>query len=191
MENSSRKYFVFAIVGFVLALSGLALFYFPYGALFLLVPGIVISFIGLKSDRKKGMAVAGIVIGFIGVALNLLFSILLTSTTNLVIKRYNKQTAIKKAENILTTSKMVLNEAYSSPESVPYAITLGYEIWVTYKDLADNGEIEKNIFDDGTGADGGMTVKMNTVTGEYNVTITGKINGFTLSYDGYSFTATK
>lgn len=55
-----------AIVGFSLALGG----FLTYGLTTL--PGIIVSVFGLKSERYRGLAIAGIILGFIIVALVIL-----------------------------------------------------------------------------------------------------------------------
>lgn len=61
-----NRYDVYAILGFVFALTGILLYALP------IIPGFILSIMGLKSKRYKGLAIAGLIISAIVIFLILL-----------------------------------------------------------------------------------------------------------------------
>ena len=68
-KKGDKKKNGFAIAGFITSIIGML---FIAATPFLLIIGVILSAIGLKSE-KRGLAIAGMIIGFVGVALLLLF----------------------------------------------------------------------------------------------------------------------
>lgn len=70
-KKGDKKKNGFAIAGFITSIIGML---FIAATPFLLIIGVILSAIGLKSE-KRGLAIAGMIIGFVGVALWLLILI--------------------------------------------------------------------------------------------------------------------
>lgn len=70
-KNGDKKKNGFAIAGFITSIIGML---FIAATPVLLIMGVILSAIGLKSE-KRGLAIAGMIIGFVGVALWLLILI--------------------------------------------------------------------------------------------------------------------
>ena len=69
-KKGDKKKNGFAIAGFIASIIGM-LFIAAFPP-FLLIIGVILSAIGIKSE-KRGLAIAGMIIGFVGLALVLLF----------------------------------------------------------------------------------------------------------------------
>ena len=102
-----------------------------------------------------------------------------------------RNSAEKQAYNVLAAGKNVLLEASATDDLFNGKVTKNGSVYsVTVKDLYEMGEIEKNPFTS-TAADGGMTISLNADTYSWDCEISGKIDGYSLSFNGYSFVASK
>lgn len=172
--------------GFAVAALAVAImaFFIP----FLFIVAIILGCIGLKS-RRRGLARTGIILGSISSIISIISFGIVIPTTIAVINRQKRQRAVKKVESVYSTARNVLMEAEYTEDSLGgYVIIIGSDYSVTVTSLMSHGDIDSNPFENG-GADGGMTVHLNTTTQKFTCDISGTIDGYTIIYDGYSFKA--
>lgn len=79
VEEPKGPWKVFAILGLVFGIVGLVLSWASFGGLIISVVALVFSILGLKSKAKHGMAVAGLVLSIIALALSLILFIACTA----------------------------------------------------------------------------------------------------------------
>lgn len=195
MENKQNTKFVFGIVGLAIAALAFCFFWFPYVGLIISVVALILSIIGIGASRLKGFGIAGTIVSAIALGLSLLFTFVITAA---FIKRGDSlkaSEAEKKAQTVYTASKQVLLQASSmggtTYDGVKVSNDGGTTYFITVSDLVKLGELDKNPFKS-SAADGGMTVYYTPGSNSYNVTITGTISDYTITYLGYGlFLATE
>jgi len=103
-------------------------------------------------------------------------------------KKERKLNAALRAEEIFSAGKQVLLEKSTNQffDMIDYVTEQGDIYIVTCKDLFANGDVDgKNPFKT-EASDGGMTITLNSSTNQFDVTVTGTIDGFAIIYDSYS-----
>lgn len=172
--------------GIAIAALIVALFSFTIPGLF--IAAIILGIIGLRSNRRV-LARIGIIAGAVAGFFNILLLGIIIPTTIAVINRQKKNDAIKKAQTVFSTARNVLMEARFAEDSLDgYVTIVGSDYSVTVTSLVSHGDLSTNPFENG-GADGGMTVHVNANTLNYTCNITGTINGYDLTFNGYTFAA--
>lgn len=78
VEEPKGPWKVFAILGLIFGIIGLVLSWASFGGLTISVVALVFSILGLKSKAKHGMAVAGLVLSIIALALSTILVIACT-----------------------------------------------------------------------------------------------------------------
>ncbi|MBP5444689.1 MAG: hypothetical protein J6Y28_00820 [Acholeplasmatales bacterium] len=120
-----------------------------------------------------------------------IFDLLDLNLDNLVPGSNDKgNAAARTADNVYAAAKNVLLESAAMGEPLDGVTKNGNTYSVTVNSLVTMGELDKNPFDSTTG-DGGMTISIDETTFQFNATVTGTINGYSLVYDGNNFTAYK
>ena len=181
----SNSKMIMGIVGLSLSLIALIFFVFPYVGLIIAVAALVLSIIGIGAWRMKGFGIAGTIVSVFALLFSLLFTFLFTS----VLSRNKKNSAEKKASTVLSAAKLcILEERYGTVTGCVDVYGSTYTTTVTQ--LMAAGELESNPFEN-YGADGGMTIVFNEDEYRYTVTCSGTIDGYTLTYNGYSFSSKK
>ena len=182
----SKKYMVFAIISFALAMSNLVLWVAPVFGIALAIVAIIFACIGLKAESKKGFAVAGLIVGIFTLVVSIAFTGFFLGSFVTSVKKVSKKEAEKKASNVYYAGKNVLLECsvYGADYEMVYDCVKydGITYSVTAKDLKSIGEIDKNPFTSTT-SDGGMTITYNTSTFKFSCTVTGTIDGCEILFD--------
>ena len=102
-----------------------------------------------------------------------------------------KYTAEKNSEKIFNAGKTVLLEASASGDDFGYVVISGDIYTTTAKDLFANGEIGgENPFETKAN-DGGMTITFDLTTGTFDATVSGTMYGYKITFDGFTFKASK
>jgi len=68
-DGGNDKYDLDATLGFIFGLVGLIFFFVDGFGILLAIPGLILSAIGLKSERKHGLALAGLILSIIAIVL--------------------------------------------------------------------------------------------------------------------------
>ena len=174
-ENTGRE-------GVAMAALIVAVISFFVPLLFLVA--IILGCIGLKSSRRVAARV-GIILGAVSSFMSILIAGITVPTTIAVINRQKRQKAIQEVQTVFNAAKDVLiEELYGN--DYPYVVHVGSEYSVTVTSLLNAGLIEYNPFET-TSYTGGMTVTLNENTLRYKCDIDGTVNGFTITYNGYTF----
>lgn len=188
-EVGTSKKFIIGIVGLALSIFAIIFMFFPYLGLVVAIVALVLSIIGATSYRLKGFGIGGVIASVFALIFSLLFTFVFTSV--LVSRsKSSKNGPEKKASSVLTTAKFLILEARYSSTPVDGVTKEGSIYTTTVTDLLDANELSKNPFEN-YGADGGMTIVFNEDAYEYTVTCSGTIDGYSLTYNGSTFTSKK
>jgi len=174
---------VFAILGFVFSIIGLFLLAIPFVPLGFFLLAIIFCILGRNAYFVKGFAIAGAAISIVGI----LISLLVSFTYIKLFSRNSKKSSIKKAEEVFHTAQVVLLESVESGTFDGVTVS-GSVYTTTAHDLIQIGELSTTPFRFAD-SDGGMTVSYDRLEKTYEVTCSGTINGYTITYVDGAFVA--
>ena len=174
---------VFAILGFVFSMIGLCILAIPFVPIGVFLLAIIFCILGRNAYIVKGFAIAGAAISIVFILVNLLISF----TYIKAFSRKSKKSTIKKAEEVFHTAQNVLLESVESGTFEGVTIR-GSVYTTTVHDLIEIGELRTTPFKYAD-SNGGMTVSYDRLEKTYEVTCSGTINGYTITYVDGAFVA--